>query len=119
MSEIESNDKNNSENIDQEVEQKPKHKDKLEALDNMSLGISIVVAIALGVGIGLLLKSWTGYTWTLWIGVAYGISAAVLNVYKAYKRAKKDLDKLADDPKYKYAKEHGYDYNSDEENNAK
>ena len=86
----------------------PKHKDKLEALDNMSLGISIVVAIALGVGIGLLLKSWTGYTWTLWIGVAYGIAAAILNVQKAYKRAKKDLDKLAEDPKYKYAMENGF-----------
>ncbi len=91
-----------------EEEQRPKHRDKLEALDNISLGISIVVAIALGVGIGLLLKSWTGYTWTLWLGVAYGIAAAILNVYKAYKKAKKELDKLADDPKYKYLKEHGY-----------
>ncbi|MEA3315820.1 MAG: AtpZ/AtpI family protein [Campylobacterota bacterium] len=80
----------------------PKHRDKLEALDNISLGISIVVAIALGVGIGLLLKTYTGYTWTLWVGVAYGIAAAVLNVYKAYKRNKKELDKLADDPRYKF-----------------
>ncbi len=74
----------------------------------MSLGISIVVAIGLGVGIGLLLKEWTGYVWTLWIGIAYGISAAVLNVQKAYKRAKKDLDELANDPKYKYQMENGY-----------
>ncbi len=86
----------------------PKHKDKIEALDNMSLGISIVVAIGLGVGLGLLLKSWTGYTWTLWIGVAYGIAAAILNVKRAYTRAKKDLDKLADDPKYAHLKENGY-----------
>jgi len=93
---------------DTEVKEVPKHKDKLEALDNMSLGISMVVAIALGVGIGLLLQSWTGYEWTLWVGVAYGIAAAILNVYKAYKRAKKDLDKLAEDPKYKYAMENGY-----------
>ncbi|MBD3841225.1 MAG: AtpZ/AtpI family protein [Campylobacterales bacterium] len=92
----------------EEVNQTPKHKDKIEALDNMSLGISIVVAIALGVGLGLLLKSWTGYTWTLWIGVFYGIAAAILNVQKAYKRAKKDLDKLADDPKYAHLKENGY-----------
>ena len=106
-------------NLKDDVEVEPKHKDKLEALDNMSLGISIVVAIVLGVGIGLLLKSWTGYTWTLWLGVAYGIAAAVLNVYKAYKRAKKDLDKLAEDPKYKYGIEHGYDYSSNDENNAK
>ena len=97
-----------------EVKEVPKHKDKLEALDNMSLGISIVVAIALGVGIGLLLKSWTGYTWTLWIGVAYGVAAAILNVYKAYKRAKKGLDELAKDPKYKYAMEHGINKDADD-----
>jgi len=97
-----------NEQVETEVKEVPKHKDKLEALDNMSLGISMVVAVALGVGIGLLLKSWTGYAWTLWVGVAYGIAGAILNVYKAYKRAKKDLDKLADDPKYKYAMENGY-----------
>ena len=102
--------KENNETKEQEV---PKHRDKLEALDNMSLGISIVVAIALGVGIGLLLKSWTGYTWTLWIGVAYGVAAAILNVQKAYKKAKKSLDKLADDPKYAPLKEHGYKDNDD------
>ena len=103
--------KNTNEEIaietENEAKVKPKHKDKLEALDNMSLGISIAVAIAIGVGVGLLLKSWTGYTWTLWVGIAYGVAAAILNVYKAYKRAKKGLDKLAEDPKYKYAMEHG------------
>ena len=86
---------------------KPKHQGKLQALDNMSLGISIVVAIVVGVGIGLLLKDWTGYTWTLWLGVFWGVAAAILNVYKAYAKAKKELDKLVDDPKYKYAMEHG------------
>ena len=91
-----------------EHKQIPKHRDKIEALDNMSLGISIVVAIAIGVGIGLLLKSWTGYTWTLWIGVGYGIAAAILNVQKAYKKAKKSLDELANDPKYAHLKEHGF-----------
>ncbi len=89
------------------MEEKPKHKDKLEALDSLSLGISIVVAIALGVGLGILLKDWTGYGWTLWLGVGYGVGAAFLNVYKAYQRAKKSLDELADDPKYKYQAEHG------------
>lgn len=98
---------NKQETTEEQVENKPKHRDKIEALDNMSLGISIVVAIALGVGLGLLLKSWTGYTWTLWIGVGYGVAAAILNVYKAYKKAKKELDKLAEDPKYKYMMEHG------------
>jgi ATP synthase protein I len=95
----------NKEQIEKEV---PKHRDKLEALDNMSLGISMVVAVALGVGIGLLLKAWTGYTWTLWVGVAYGIAAAILNVKKAYDRQKKSLDKLAEDPKYAHLKKNGY-----------
>lgn len=102
------------ENKNTQEKEIPKHRDKLEALDNMSLGISIVVAIALGVGIGLLLKEWTGYTWTLWIGVFYGIAAAVLNVQKAYKRAKKDLDKLADDPKYAHLKEKGFKDDNDD-----
>ena len=106
----------NIKKTEEEIQTKeiPKHKDKLEALDNMSLGISIVVAIALGVGIGLLLKSWTGYTWTLWVGIAYGVAAALLNVYKAYKRAKKGLDELAQDPKYKYAMEHGINKDADD-----
>ena len=80
----------------------PKHQGKLQALDNMSLGISIVVAILFGVGIGLLLKDLTGYTWTLWLGVFWGVSAAILNVYKAYKKAKKELDKIAELPKYRH-----------------
>lgn len=98
--------KENKQNIEQK--EVPKHRPKLEALDNLSLGISIAVAIALGVGLGLLLKSWTGYTWTLWLGVFYGVAAAVLNVKKAYDKAKKDLDKLADDPKYAHLKKHGF-----------
>lgn len=93
--------------IDNEKEAVPKHKDKVEALDNLSLGISMVVALVVGVAIGVGLKSWTGYGWTLWLGVFWGIAAAVLNVYKAYKKTKRSLDELANDPKYKYAAEHG------------
>lgn len=85
----------------------PKHRDKVEALDNLSLGISIVVAIVLGVALGMGLKSWTGYDWTLWLGVFWGIAAAIMNIYKAYKKAKKGYDELLKDPKYKYAAEHG------------
>ncbi len=91
----------------------PKHKDKLEALDSLSLGISIVAAILFGVGIGYLLKSWTGYTWTLWLGVFWGVAAAILNVYKAYKKAKKDLDELADDPRYKHRAQFGDNNDND------
>ena len=94
--------------------QRPKHQDKIEALDNLSLGISMVVAIILGVAIGLGLKAITGYSWTLWIGVFWGISAAILNVYKAYKKAQKSFDKLKDDPRYKYMAENGY-YDKDDD----
>lgn len=59
-----------------EKEQKPKHRDKIEALDSLSVGISMVAAIAIGVGIGLALKHFTGYTWTLWLGILWGIAAA-------------------------------------------
>ncbi len=104
----------NNNNSTNEINKKPKHQDKYEALDNLSLGISIVVAILLGVLIGFGLKQWTGYTWTLWLGVFWGIAAAILNVYKAYKNAKKSLDKLADDPKYKYMAKNGY-YKEDDE----
>lgn len=57
----------------------------IRAADSLSLGISIVVAIVIGVLIGLGLKSLTGLTWTLFIGLFIGIGAAILNVYKAYK----------------------------------
>ena len=105
----------NISNKNDKLEDIPKHRDKVEALDNISLGISIAVAIGIGIGIGILLKQWTGYTWTLWLGIGYGIAAAILNVYKAYKRAKKELDKLADDPKYAHLKANGFkDDDSDE-----
>ncbi len=77
-------------------EEKPKAKRVIEGAEQLSLGISIVVAILLGVGLGLLLKNWTGYTWTLWLGVVWGVGGAILNVYKAYKKQKASLDELKD-----------------------
>ena len=90
-----------------EKEQKPKHRDKIEALDSLSVGISMVAAIAIGVGIGLALKHFTGYTWTLWLGIFWGIAAAGLNVYKAYKRAQKEYEGMENDPRYSYRAKHG------------
>ncbi len=85
-----------------ENKQEPKLKKIVDAADDLSLGISIVVAVLMGVGIGLGLKKLTGMTWTLWIGVFIGIAAAILNVYKAYKKQKASLDELANDPKYNH-----------------
>lgn len=88
-------------------EKKPKHRDKIEALDSLSVGISMVAAILIGVGIGLGLKYLTGLTWTLWIGIFWGIAAAGLNVYKAYKRAQKVYEGMENDPRYSYRAKHG------------
>jgi len=45
-----------------------------------------------------------GYEWLLWLGVLWGIAAAILNIYKAYDKQKKSLDELANDPRYRHKK---------------
>ena len=88
-------------------EPKPKHQDKIVALDSLSLGISIVAAIIIGFGIGYGLKQLTGYTWTLWLGIAWGIAAAIMNVYRAYKRAQKQYEGMENDPRYAHRAKYG------------
>jgi len=83
-------------------EEEPKLKKVVDAADGLSLGISMVVAVLLGVAIGLGLKSLFGVAWLLWVGVFWGVAAAVLNVYKAYQKQKKSMDELAKDPRYAY-----------------
>lgn len=85
-----------------ENNQEPKFKKIVNAADDLSLGISIVVAVAIGVGIGFGLKSLFGYQWLFWLGVFWGLAAAFLNVYRAYKKQKASFDELANDPKYNY-----------------
>jgi F0F1-type ATP synthase assembly protein I len=85
-----------------ENKEEPKYKSVIEGVDQLSLGISMVVAIIIGVGLGIGMRSLFGYEWLFWLGLFWGVAAAGLNVYKAYKKQKKELDKLADDPKYKY-----------------
>ena len=86
-------------------ERKPRIKPIIEAADSLSLGLSMVVAVLMGVGIGWLLKSLTGATWTLWIGIGIGIAAAILNVYKAYVKERKSYEELAKEPRYAIKKE--------------
>ena len=71
---------------------------------DLSLGISIVLAILLGLGIGYVMQRIGGSVWLLWLGIFWGVGAAGLNIYKAYKRTKAELDALADDPRYSYKK---------------
>lgn len=93
----------------------PKHRDKLVALDNLSLGISIVAAIVIGFGIGYGLKSLTGYEWTLWLGIFWGIAAAGLNIHKAYKRAQKQYEGMENDPRYAHRAKYGDNKANDDE----
>ncbi len=85
-------------------EEEPKLKKIVDAADGLSLGISMVVAVLLGVGLGLLMKNLFNTPWLLWVGVFWGVAAAILNVYKAYDKQKKSLDELADDPRYRHKK---------------
>ena len=90
----------------------PKYKKIIEGAEALSLGISIVVAILIGVGLGLWMKSIFHQDWLLWLGVFWGVAAAILNIYKAYQKQKKELDELAKDPRYK----NYYDGSEDELN---
>lgn len=94
-------------------EHKPRIKPIIEGAESLSLGISMVVAILIGVGIGLGLKKLTGITWLLWIGVAIGILAAVMNIYKAYSKQYKEFEKLAKDPRYTMGKQANDDDDED------
>ena len=80
---------------------KPKYGAIIEGAEQLSLGISMVVAVLLGVGVGLLMKKYFHHDWLLWLGVFWGVSGAILNIYKAYKKQMKSLDELKDDVRYK------------------
>ena len=90
---------------EEQNERKPRLKPLAEAVDSLSLGISIVVAVLLGVGIGWLLKRWTDIGWLFWVGVFIGIAAAILNVYKAYSKQYKAFEKLAKEDRYAIKKQ--------------
>jgi F0F1-type ATP synthase assembly protein I len=89
----------------EEEGRKPRVKPVIEAADSLSLGISMVVAVLIGVGLGWLLKTLTGIGWLFWIGVAIGIAAAILNVYKAYSKQFKAFEELAKEPRYAIKKQ--------------
>ena len=97
----------------EDTEHKPRIKPLIEAADSLSLGISMVVAVIMGVGIGYLLKSTTGIAWLFWVGVAIGIAAAILNVYKAYSKQHKMFEELAKEPRYAIKKKLDEDSDDD------
>ena len=73
----------------------PKYKKTFEGIESLSLGISMVVAVIIGVAAGLGLKALTGWSWTLWIGVIWGVAAAFNNVYRAYKKQMREFDEIS------------------------
>lgn len=89
----------------------PKAQKLINSAYDLSLGISIVVAVLLGLGIGILLQKLSGSMWGLGVGVFWGVAAAILNIYKAYKRTQKSLEDLANDPKYSYHKQEDSSFN--------
>lgn len=91
--------------MEQTDDSQPRIKPIIEGAESLSLGISMVVAILIGVAIGLGLKKLTGITWLLWVGVAIGIAAAFLNVFKAYSKQYKEFEKMAKDPRYNMGKQ--------------
>lgn len=75
-------------------------KQAIQAADSLSLGISMVIAVLIGIAIGYLLRIYTGIFWLFWIGVAIGVAAAVLNVYKAYKAQVASYEEYKDENRY-------------------
>lgn len=95
-------------------EKEPKYRKIVEGADQLSLGISIVVAVLLGIGAGILMRRYFGYEWLFWLGVFWGVAAAILNIRKAYVKQKAELDKLKDDPRYKHYNQTDDDDDEDE-----
>lgn len=93
-------DSQDSPSASNETPSEPRLRGVLVGLKGLSLGISIIVALLLGVGVGVGLKSLFGVFWVFWIGVFWGVAAAILNVYKAYKAQMREFAALENSPKY-------------------
>ena len=73
----------------------------IEGAEKLSLGISIIVAILLGIGLGIWMRDTFHQAWLLWLGVFWGVSAAIMNIWIEYKKLKKDFEEIEKDPQYK------------------
>ena len=91
--------------MENKEEKKPRVKPIIEAADSLSLGLSMVVAVLMGIGIGWILRRLTDIGWLFWVGVAIGIAAAILNVYKVYLKQYKEYEELAKEPRYAIKKQ--------------
>jgi ATP synthase protein I len=98
-------------------DKEPRFKPIIEGAETLSLGVSVVVAILIGVAIGFGLSHLFHTPWLLWIGVALGIAAAILNIYKVSSKQYKEFEKMAQQPKYK-VKKHLNEDDEDEDDYA-
>lgn len=64
----------------------------VKGANTLSLGISMVVAVLIGVGLGIMVKKQTNSLILFWICVAFGVMAAIANVYKIYKESLKSFE---------------------------
>lgn len=82
------------------MSKKSKSRMIIEGANDLSLGISMVVAVILGFLIGYGLKWLFEYEWLLWLGIFWGVAAAILNVFKAYKKLRREMNEIENDPRY-------------------
>ena len=75
----------------------------IEGASDLSLAVSMLVAVVIGVALGVGLKTLFGYEWLLYLGIFWGVAAAVLNFYKAYKKLRREMNELQENPRYKMA----------------
>ena len=73
----------------------------VRAAEKLSLGISVVVAILMGIGLGIWMKNTFHNIWLLWLGIFWGVAAAILNIRIEYKKLQKEFEELEKDPKYR------------------
>jgi hypothetical protein len=78
-------------------------KEIVRGAGDLSLAISMTVAVAIGAAIGVGMKKMFGYDWLLFLGIAWGIGAAVMNFARAYKRLRAEMKELEENPRYKIA----------------
>jgi len=86
---------------DKEQNSQPKYAQIVEGAEQLSLGVSMVASILIGIAMGIGLSKLFGVSYLFWLGVFIGVASAILNIYRAYKKQKAELDKLKDDPRYK------------------
>jgi len=66
----------------------------IKGAEKLSLGISIVVAILMGIGLGVWMKNTFHQEWLLWLGVFWGVAAAIMNIRIEYKKLQKEFKEV-------------------------